>query len=609
MTRGRIPEDIIDAVLKHHDIIEVVGKVVHLTKRGKNWVGLCPFHSEKTPSFTVSPEKQTYHCFGCGVGGDVIRFVMDTEGLRFPEAVRKLAEEAGIPLAPGQETVAETEEQREKRIILDAHEFAATLYHHLLKNTSEGYGALAYLRSRGFTDRWIDEFRIGYAPGGWDTLVRFLEEKKFDLPLMEKGGLIMARTGSDGYYDRFRNRVLFPIQDAQGRVIGFSGRVIGEGQPKYLNSPETPVFAKSRTLFNLHRARPAIRKTGRAVLFEGHVDVIRAFGTGTANAIATMGTALTEQHCALIRRLAEHVVICYDGDEAGRSAAARALVMLEQAGCSVTVALLPDGMDPDDYIAKYGGDAFRERIVERAVPAAKFKLLHLRRRFALSTDEGRLKYIQAALKLIAGLSAPTEREFYVRELSDEYGFSIEALNEQLRQIRRETEKNRRPGDKNRTAWNNGMQNENGIKGVPVLKPAYHNAERKLLALMLENRDVALYVQERLADRFNVEAHAALAAYLYAYYAQGHDPNPGRFLAGLDDPRLKDVAGSLAFEDTAGINRQAIDDYVREIKRVPKIRELQRKREEQKQAERAGDLERAQQIGMEIISLDRELKSI
>lgn len=609
MTRGRIPEEIIDAVLKAHDIIDVIGKVVHLTKRGKNWVGLCPFHSEKTPSFTVSPEKQTYHCFGCGVGGDVIRFVMDTEGLRFPEAVRKLAEEAGIPVEAGHETPVETEEQRRRRMILDAHELAATLYHHLLKNTSEGYGALAYLRSRGFTDKWIDEFRIGYAPDSWDTLVRFLAEKKFDLPLMETGGLIMARTGSDGYYDRFRNRILFPIHDAQGRVIGFSGRVIGEGQPKYLNSPETPVFSKSRTLFNLHRARPAIRKTGRAVLFEGHVDVIRAYGTGTRNAIATMGTALTEQHCTALRRLAEHVVLCYDGDEAGRTAAARALVMLEAAGCSVTVALLPDGMDPDDYIAKYGGEAFRERIVEGAVPAAKFKLLHLRRRFALSTDEGRLKYIQAALKLVAELDAPTEREFYVRELSDEYGFSIEALNEQLRQIRREMQKNRRIGDNNRTTWNNGMQSENGNKGVPALKPAYHNAERKLLALMLEDRDIALYVQERLADRFNVEAHAAIAAYLYAYYAQGHEPNPGLFIAGLDDPRLKDVAGSLAFEDTAGINGQAIDDFVREIKKYPKIRELQRKKEEQKQAERAGDLERAQQIGMEIISLDRELKSL
>jgi DNA primase len=609
MNRGRIPEAVIDAVLGQHDIVEVVGKTVHLVKRGKNLVGLCPFHSEKTPSFTVSPEKQSYHCFGCGAGGNVIRFVMESEGLSFPEAVRRLAEEAGIPFAAGQETFEETEEQKQKRAIIEAHEFAATLYHHLLKNTSEGYGALAYLRSRGFTDKWIDEFKIGYAPDSWDTLARLLGEKNFDLPLMEKGGLLMARTGSDGYYDRFRNRILFPIHDPNGRIIGFSGRVIGDGQPKYLNSPETPVFAKSRTLFNLHRARPAIRKSGRAVLFEGHVDVIKAYGTGTKNAIATMGTALTEQHCAAIRRLAADVVICYDGDEAGRSAAARALVMLEQSGCNVTVAMLPDGMDPDDYIAKHGGDVFRDRILDGAVPSAKFKLLHMRRRYALSTDEGKLRYIQAALKLIAELPFPTEREFYVKELSDEYGFSIEALNEQLYQIRRGMQKNRNPGDNNPAAWNNVMQSETGNKGVPALRPAYHIAERKLLALMLEDRDIALYVQERLAEGFNVEAHAAIAAYLYAYYAEGNEPNPGRFIAGLDDPRLMDVAGSLALEDTAGINSQAIDDFLKEIRKYPKIREIRRKKEEQKQADRSGDLERAQQIGMEIISLERELKSI
>lgn len=609
MNRGRIPEEIIDAVLKHHEITEVVGKVVHLVKRGKNLVGLCPFHSEKTPSFTVSQEKQSYHCFGCGAGGNVIRFVMEIEGLHFPEAVRKLAEEAGIPMAPGAGPFEETEEQKEKRAIIEAHEFAATLYHHILKNTSEGYGALQYLRNRGFSDKWIDDFRIGYAPDSWDTLVRFLEEKGMDLPLMEKGGLIAARTGSDGYYDRFRNRVLFPIHDPQGRVIGFSGRVVGDGQPKYLNSPETPVFAKNRTLFNLHRARPAIRKTGRAVLFEGHVDVIRAFESGVENAIATMGTALTEQHCAAIRRFAGHVVICYDGDEAGRAAAAKALVMLEQAGCTVTVALLPDGMDPDDYIARHGGDAFRSRMVDGAVPATKFKLLHMRRRFAIGTDDGKLRYIQAALKLIAGLPLPTEREFYVRELSDEYGFSIEALNEQLYQVRQAMQKNRQRGDNNPITWNNVMQSETGHKGMPALKPAFHNAERKLLALMLEDRDVALYVQERLADRFNVEAHAAIAAYLYAYYAEGNEPDASRFIAGLDDRRLMDVAGALVFEQTAGINWQAIDDYVKEIRKAPKIREIRRKKEEQKQAERSGDLERAQQIGLEIISLEKELKSI
>lgn len=610
MYPGKIPEEVITAVLNHHDIVEVVGRVVHLTKRGRNYIGLCPFHSEKTPSFNVSPEKRSYHCFGCGAGGTAIKFVMETEGLTFPEAVRQLAEEANIAYNWSDAPIEETQEQKDRNGMIAGHEFAVKFYHYILKNTSEGSKALQYLRNRGFTDKWIDDFQIGYAPNSWDTLVRYLNKNEFDLNLMERGGLIAAKSEGDGYVDRFRDRIMFPIQDPRGRTIAFSGRIIGEGQPKYLNTPETPLFNKSRTLFNFHRARQAIRKSGTLVLFEGHVDVVKAFETGTDNVVATMGTALTDHHVKQIRRLADQVILCYDGDAAGQAAAYKSLLMLEKEGCFVRVAILPDHMDPDDYISKFGGEAFQHHLAQGALSSTRYKLLYLRKGYAINTDDGKLKYIQAALKLIAALPAPTEREYYVKELSAEHHFSIEALNEQLHQIRYQMQKNNPPRDNNPISWNNVMQSESGMKGVPVLMPAYHNAERKLLAIMLEDREVAMYVQEHLADQFNVEAHAALAAYLYAYYSQGNESNPSRFIAGLEDNRMIELASALTFSDSVGSNNwQAIEDYIKEIRKFPKQRAIKLKKEEQKQAVRAGDIGRAAQIGMEIISLEKELKSI
>jgi DNA primase len=610
MSQGRIPEEVIAAVLKHHDIVETVGKYVHLTKQGRNYKGLCPFHSEKTSSFTVSPEKQIYRCFGCGAGGHVIKFVMDIEGYSFPETIRLMAKEAQLSIHWEEASVEETLEQKERSLIVAGHELAIKIYNYVLKNTAEGNTALGYLRARGFTDHLIDEFQLGYAPASWDTLVRYLTKKQFDLELMEKGGLISAKQDHSGFVDRFRDRIMFPIHDTQGKPIALSGRIVGEGQPKYLNSPETPVFNKSRILFNLHRARSAIRKSGAVVLFEGYADVIRAWEAGTANGVATMGTSLTEGHARLIRRMAEQVIICYDGDEAGLTAAYKSLDTLEKEGCSVSVAILPDGLDPDDYIAKYGRESFQLQIIQSAVPSTKYKLIYLRKSFPARGDEGRLKYIHAALKIIAFIQSPTEREFYLRELSVDYQYSMEALHEQLHQIRQQMQKLQRNRDKNEIPWNNVMQDESGMKGVPALLPAYHNAERKLLSVIMEDREVAAYVQEHLADQFHVEAHAAIAAYLYAYYAQDNQPDPSRFIARLQDENLIHIASAILMtESGSGIHAQVIDDYIREIKKYPKQQAIKQKKEDQNQAMRSGDMQKAAQIGMEIISLEKELKSL
>lgn len=609
MSNGRIPEEVIEAVLKQ-DISDVVGRYVHLTKQGHSFKGLCPFHSEKTPSFYVSPEKNIYKCFGCGKGGTSINFVMEMENCSFVEAVRQLAEEAGIAVTWEAGPQEPTREQQERTVLEDAHELAAKVYHHILKNMGEGKAALEYLRGRGFTDEMIDGFRIGYVPNSWDLLVKVFRKNEFELALVEKGGLLISRSEGASYIDRFRDRIMFPIQDPRGKVIAFAGRAMGDVQPKYLNSPESPLFIKSRVLYNLHLAKSAIRKQQQLVLFEGYVDVIKAWHAGIKSGVATMGTALTPEHAMMMKRLAEEVVVCYDGDNAGQSAAFKSIPLLEDAGCQVKVAIIPDGLDPDEYIGKNGADAFVRGIVEAAVPSVKYKLFYIRRNFRLQEDDGKLRYIHTALRHIAEIPLPTEREHYLKELSSDFSYSYDTLKQEMNQIRQDLQKNKINGDNKDVPWNNVMNDGNNTERGKQLLPAYHNAERRLLDAMMHDRDVAKYVEERLGDQFHVDVHAALAAYLYAYYALGNEPDLGKYIATLQDEGLERAATSISMMDSYhGANAQAIDDYIKVIRRHRLLESLEQKKQERIQAERSGEFKRAAQIAQEMITLGKQLKSM
>ncbi|NEW05217.1 DNA primase [Paenibacillus sp. SYP-B3998] len=614
MRYGRIPEEVIEAVLTRHDIVDVIGRHVHLSKQGHYMKGLCPFHSEKSPSFTVTPEKQIYRCFGCGAGGNLIRFLMEIEGLSFSEAVTKLAEDGDIPITWEETTEEQSEQQVEKANLLKAYDFAAKLYHYILGNTEQGKVAKGYLVSRGISDKLIDTFQIGYAPAMWDTLVQQLEKRGFSLPLMEKGGLISAKHEGNGYVDKFRERIIFPICDGTGKVIAFGGRSMGDAQPKYLNSPESILFNKSRTMYNLHQARPHMRKLQQAVLFEGYVDVIKAWEAGVSNGVATMGTALTKEHSALLNRNAEKVVVCYDGDNAGQTAAYKSIPMLEESGCQVTVAMLPDGKDPDDYVSTYGFDRFVREIIEPAVPSMKYKLLYVRKNFKLHEDGDRLRYLQTAVKMISDLHSTMERDYYLKQLASEFpDSSYETMKLDLHEILLQSEKNRPEGDKKPILWNNVMNNgrtaeRTRTKKTPLL-PAYHNAERLLLAIMMHDREICMQVESQLGDEFNVEAHAVLAAYLYAYFAQNSEPDASRYIAMLQDEQLESLASSIIMMGAGhGVNEQVIDDYIRQIRKVPMQEEIERKKEESVRAQRAGDHLKAAQIAIEIIALEKRLKS-
>ena len=529
---------------------------------------------------------------------------MEIEGLSFPEAVRIMAEESDIPIPEGKGGMLSASDPERDRL-LQAYEWSGKFYHYLLKNTEYGTEAMEYLRSRNFSDKMIDQFQIGYAPDRWDTLLQFLEKRNFDLAEMEKGGLLAARGEGKGYIDRFRGRVIFPISNRTGKIIAFAGRILGEGQPKYLNSPESKLFNKSRILYNLHQSKASIRKTRQIVLFEGYGDVISAWDAGVHNGVATMGTSLTENHMALMKSMADEIILSYDGDRAGQAAAMKAIPLLEGNDLRVKIALLPSGMDPDEFVSRYGGDRFREQVIESAVSTVKFKLIYLKKNHILLEEDGKIAYVKEALEIIALLHSSTEREVYLREIASELELSYDSLKQDCNLLRASMQKNMPEGDNNDKRWNNGRHKKGQIQ-TPTLLPAYHVAERRLLSFMLQDPEAASYVSERLGEDFNIDDHAAIAAYLYAFYAQGKPPDISRFLSSLQDDRLEKTATSISMMDTPpDWNVQVLDDCIREVQRYPLQRRMELKREEMIGAEKNGDFLRAAQIASEIIALERQ----
>lgn len=564
-------------------------------------MGLCPFHAEKTPSFSVSPEKQIFHCFGCGKGGNVFTFIMEMEGLSFREAVQYLADKVGIsighlPLASGSSKVQEA-----KTWMLKAHRLVAQLYQHVLWERKEGAKALAYLKERGFTPETIKTFQLGYAPESRDFVSQFLAKRNFPLPLMEKAGLLAKGDGKEKYFDRFRGRIIFPIWDHQGQVVGFGGRLLGEGQPKYLNSPDTLIFRKSKQLFNFHRAKEAIRTAQTVVLLEGYADVITAYQAGILNATATLGTALAERQAQMLKRIAPKVIICYDGDEAGLQAALKAGELLESESCLVKVAVVPDGKDPDEYIRTFGAEAFQAQVLDKALPFTAFQLEYLKRGRRLDDEVEKRLYVKEALGVISRLKWAVEREHYVRQLAEQFALPLDVLKQDLYRI------SARNGRYEKREELRAKLMEENVKRP---EPAYIKAERLLLAYMLHHRDVALLVEKYVGNRFNDPLHQRLAAYLYAFYAREGEANLSLFVSTLDDQDLINLVGRLATLDISPeLSPHVLEDCVLQILKYPFQKELERKEGEKKKAEQQGNVSQAAQIAKEIIEMKRKIKNL
>jgi DNA primase len=420
-----IPQSFIQELLARVDIVDVVERYVKLKKAGANYVACCPFHSEKTPSFSVSPSKQFYHCFGCGAHGSAISFVMQYTGMGFPDAVRELASAAGM-VVPEQRSAGPRQDKEHGASLAEIMARAARFYRDQLK---AGAVAVDYLKRRGLTGEIAARFGIGYAPAGWQNLDQVFADYRAP-ELLECGLVIENEQGRR--YDRFRDRVMFPILDGRGQVIGFGGRILAAGEPKYLNSPETPLFDKGRELYGLFQAAAAIRASGAAIVVEGYMDVVALAQYGIANAVATLGTATTSHHVHKLLRLADRVVFCFDGDAAGRKAAWRALeASLEQLADNKAAAFmfLPPEHDPDSFVRECGRDEF-DRLAGRALPLSEFMLRHLKSDVDLTSAEGRSRIVHEAKGLLARVSAPVLRLQMVRGVAEAARISpseVEAL--------------------------------------------------------------------------------------------------------------------------------------------------------------------------------------
>ncbi|PLR93832.1 DNA primase [Bacillus sp. T33-2] len=599
----RIAEEKLNEIRQSVDIVDVIGDYVQLSKQGRNYFGLCPFHGENSPSFSVAPDKQIYHCFGCHAGGNVFSFLMEIEGLSFLEAAAKLAEKGQVDLQLEMPSGSKQPKMpQDVQQMIEAHELLRKFYHHLLVNTKDGQHALEYLLKRGFTKESIDKFQIGYALPSWDFVTKFLVKRGFPQDVIEKAGLIIKRDKDGTFFDRFRERIMFPIFDHHGNTIAFSGRAMGDDEPKYLNSPETAIFNKSKILYNFNLARPSIRKHQQAVLFEGFADVIAAGRAGVENGIATMGTSLTDEHVSVIRRNVHSVTICYDSDNAGIEAAFRAANLLSQAGCSVKVALMPDGYDPDDYIREFGEAKFANDVIGASLTLMGFKFLYYRRGKNLHNEGDRLQYIEEVLKEISRLEKAVEKDHYMRQLASEFSISLDALQQQQMQMSR-AEK--------RTTPDKAVQLKPQItvaRKTDRLRPAFHTAERRLISHMMRDTDFAYKVQDMLqGNTFNIDEHQAIITYLFGFYEKGHQPDSSAFLNYLEDNKLKRVVAEIEMMSiNEEVSDQELADYIKQVLNYQKLLKIKEKESEQKQAERESDFLRAAAIAAEIIQLRKLL---
>ncbi|KRL61280.1 DNA primase [Latilactobacillus fuchuensis] len=434
---SKIPEEVLDDIRRQTNIVDVVGQYVQLKKAGKNLFGTCPFHDEKTPSFSVNEEKQIFHCFSCGRGGNVFKFLMEMEQLSFPEAVAKVADFVGADLASTFRPVQGSRESSEVVALKQLYEEASKLFKHVLTSTVAGQPALDYLHQRDLTDSLIETFDIGFLPNQGDLLLTFFQNREIDYQTLRQSGLFVE-TQTGKLHDRFSGRVMFPIRNAQGAVIAFSGRVLQAtpDQPKYLNSPETPIFNKRKVLFNFDLAKATIHQDKRVYLFEGFMDVIAAYSAGIQNGVASMGTSLTSEQLSLLTHQAQELVVCYDGDQPGIEAMKRAIGLLGQhSTLELGVVVLPSGADPDEYVRQFGAEQFRETLQKGVETPTAFELRYLKQGLNLTNEKDQLDYVQQALAVVAQIDSPLEIEVYLKQIEETSGITIDTLKRQLQTVR------------------------------------------------------------------------------------------------------------------------------------------------------------------------------
>lgn len=539
----RIPETVIDQVRLSIDIVDVVGDHVALTRRGKSFVGLCPFHDDSTPSLNVSQEKQIYKCFACGAGGNSFTFMRDIENISFIEAVRQLADRAGIALPDAKP--ADPDQQEVFDQLYRANELAVKYFHHLLTQDEKAADAMAYLENRGINRDIIDAFSLGYAPDQWDGFLQVATRRKFSPQILERAGLVLANQKGSGFYDRFRNRITFPIHAATGRPVAFGARALDpDEQAKYINSPETPVYNKSATLYGLWRNRDAIRDAGVALVVEGYMDLIALTQYGTENAVASSGTALTTDQARLLRRYAPKTILIFDGDTAGATAAMRGIGSLFEVGLEVRVVTLPEDHDPDSYVRAHGPDGLL-RLTENAAPAIDFLMEQFAQRDDLSTVDGKTRTANAFAELVGRIKDNALKQFLIKDIAEKIGIDEETLIGIAQTQRRTT----RP--------QNGQPEPEPYDTRP-------RSERELLTFLMQHPETADSVFNQISpDNFTNSTYRQIAALIARNRQQKQSIEAAHLINQCNDDRLSRILTDLSLE--IGIENPNIDvpiqDYI------------------------------------------------
>jgi len=546
-----------DEVRSKNDIVEVISSYVKLERRGNRFVGLCPFHGEKTPSFNVLPDKQIYHCFGCKAGGDVFTFIQERDHLTFYEALVFLAKRARISLPQEERTPEEDAAYRERRALFDALDLAARFFHAQLLS-EPGKAGLDYLLQRGITEETIRQFRVGWAPG-YGRMFRALGNR-FGPEVLQHAGLIVPRREGTGFMDAFYERVMFPITDLSGRVVGFGGRILQGNGPKYKNTAESPVFSKRNVLFGIGQAKEAMRTRNQAILVEGYVDVIMPHQVGIKHVVAPLGTALTDEQCGVLRRQAEQVIVAFDSDVAGQMATLRGLEKLYDIGCDVRILQLPDGKDPDEYIRAHGAPAF-QRCIDEAIPLIEFKLRLALTRNAGNSPETKAKAVEAVARVLSDLKSDVLREEYVHRVANELASSPMDVRELKLAIDRQMNRLLRQGFQN--SQSDSRNNSRVLGPVPIsggTPPSgrqqlqgpddlVYRAEQLLLYLLLQNPGLLARLVSALGETpFEDPSHAAIfgvARPICARAVSGAGPVVTGVLDSLTDMEARRVIIEMA----------------------------------------------------------------
>ncbi|MEA4920692.1 MAG: DNA primase [Clostridiaceae bacterium] len=553
-----LPQSFLDELIYRCDIVEVISRYVSLKKSGSGYVGLCPFHNEKTPSFSVSGEKQFFHCFGCGEGGNVISFIMKEENLPFLDAVKLLADMYGMTVP--EDEGGNDEERRLRERILSINKEAARFYHGCLLS-EEGRKALEYLLARGLTKKTITDFGLGYALTDWDRLCSEMLKKGYTKYEIESAW-IGRKNRSGGLYDAFRDRVMFPIIDIRGNVIAFGGRIIEGDGPKYLNSGDTPVFNKSRNLFALNFAKKS--KTGRLILAEGYMDVISLHQAGFDCAVASLGTALTTEQARLMGRYAKKVIISYDSDSAGQKASQKAIDLLNRAGLEVKVLRIPGAKDPDEFIKKNGSEAFA-LLLDKPQSDSEYRLSVMKAKYVLDIDAQKIEYLKEAADYIATVSSPVEREILSHMVAQEAGISAGVMAAEVKRafgavIRKEKKKTELDAMR---PLKMAQRKETGVR---YENPRSAVCEEKLLSIILEDADLLKSAEKLISpDEFSSPFLAKIYEKALEMEHSGHDIIPAAVMSGLDEGEARCLTSILSAKVLSQNEKKELEDYIKVIK--------------------------------------------